>query len=428
MKKIFMSVVILLMIIAGCKEDPTPSLYQPDEHAAANKNVPVITSITPDGGSYAGVGEIVINGSNFNPTQPYNDKNQVVFSKPGAFVVGDIIAMTSTQITVASPVLVGDSVSVKVWSSGADPYSDTFVYKLKAAVATISTVDAKQGEANYHCVAVGPDETIYMAVENEVAQQDKGVIKVMNNVGEVITKYPTTFQIAEGIKFGPNNKLYVPFAVGRAKMIKSIDVTTGVESNFATLTTIPRDLDFDPDLNMWVVARQSATALVPSDIIRISPDGSTSTTIATFDAYLKTVRVHVEGGDTYVYVAGENPTTGEVKIWRNKVNAGGTLDAPEVVLDVAAASWLDGSVNSITFSESGMMYISTTAQPDAIFKFDPATQAHEVLFPGLLVPNIKYATWGNNLYMYAVQNIVGGKANLLKVDIGEKGAAYYGRN
>ena len=427
MYKILSVLLMSMIIFIACSEDPEPSLYDPNEHASAQKDIPEITGIAPAGSSYAGVGNLVISGKNFSTVEPINVNNQVVFRNTGDFAIADIVSTTETEMTVASPVLVGDSLSVKIWSKGADPYSSEYYYKLKAAVAQLAVVDDKQGEADYHSVDVSAEGKVLIAVENKSDQAIKGVIKVTDADGNVEARHAISAQVVQGIKYGPGNKAFYTFAVARAKQIKTVDLATGVEATFSNLAIIPVDLDFDPDHNVWVVGRQSATSLYPSDIVRISADGTGAQTVATFDVYLQTVRVYSDGGNNYVYVAGYNAGTGEEKIWRSMIKADGTLEAPEVVLDVAAASWLNGDVQSITFSASGIMYIATSSNPDAVFKYEPASGSHEVLFPGLLAPDQTYISWGNGIFMFAVQQLVGGTTKVLKIDLGETGAPYYGR-
>jgi hypothetical protein len=416
-----------IILLFGCKDDPAPSLFDPNAYQAAFNDVPEISSIAPAESSYAGVGNLIITGKNFNPNEPVAVNNRVEFIHAGDFAVGDILSTSSNEITVKSPVLVGDSIQVRVWSSGADPYSEKYYYRLKAAVAVLSVVDPKQVEANYHSVAVSADGKILIAVENLGTATTKGAIKVVDPDGNVEATHGISAQIVEGVKYGPGNKAYFTFAVGRAKQIRTVDLASGAEATFSNVSVVPKDLDFDPDQNVWVVGRQAATTLYPSDVISINADGSGAQVAATFDVFLQTVRIFSEGGNNYVYVAGYNTDTGEEKIWRNMIKADGTLEAPEVVLDVAAATWLEGNVQSVTFSAAGTMYIGTTSAPDAIFKYDPASDSHEVLYPGLLAANFPYISWDNGIFMYAVQQLVGGTTKILKIDLGETGAPYYGR-
>jgi hypothetical protein len=416
-----------MILLFGCKDDPEPSLFDPNAYEESFKDVPEISGIAPAESSYAGVGNLIITGKNFSPNEPAGINNRVEFINAGDFVVADILSTSSSEITVKSPVLVGDSIQVRVWSSGVDPYSEEYYYKLKAAVAELSVVDPKQVEADYHSVGVSSDGKILIAVENLGAASTNGAIKVVDADGNVEATHGISAQIVEGIKYGPGNKAYFTLAVGRAKQIKTLDLNSGAEATFSNVSVVPKDLDFDPDQNVWVVGRQGATALYPSDVVRINADGSGAQVAATFDVFLQTVRIFSDGGNNFVYVAGYNPDTGEEKIWRNMIKADGTLEAPEVVLDVAAATWLEGNVQSITFSAAGTMYIGTTSAPDAIYKYDPASDSHEVLYPGLLDPNKPYLTWDNGIFMYSVQQLVGGTTKILKIDLGETGAPYYGR-
>jgi hypothetical protein len=73
------------------------------------------------------------------------------------------------------------------------------------------------------------------------------------------------------------------------------------------------------------------------------------------------------------------------------------------------------------------MYIATDASPDAIFTYDPVSGANAVLYPGLIGPKIYDIVWDEGLYIYATQQIGPETAQVLKIDVGEKGAPYYGR-
>ena len=201
MYKIFISFLLGLVLFIGCADDPTPSLYDPNAHQAANNDVPEIISIAPAGSSYAGVGNLILTGSNFNPVEPVNVTNQVSFRRGSENTVAEILTVTENEMTILSPVLVADSIEVKVWSSGADPYSDVYYYKLKAAVSELAVVDAKQAEANYHSVDVSADGRVLIAVENLSSESVKGVIKITDAGGNVDTTYAMSAQVVEGIKF-----------------------------------------------------------------------------------------------------------------------------------------------------------------------------------------------------------------------------------
>jgi hypothetical protein len=415
MRKIYGLMILGIFLIWSCNENPTPSLFNPEKYDQTRENVPEITAIAPADSSYAGVGTLTITGKNFSPVEPYNDNNQVLFNN----VIAEIVSMTSTEITVASPVLVGDSLSVKIWSKGIQQYSDPVNYKLKPAVQIVGGL----GDVDFATALAGDgSNNIYVSVHG--AFED--IIKLIIPDGTGSTYAGTSFLNANGMAYGPGNMLYCAIAAGRVKQIKTID-QAGVEATYKAVTQIPIDLDFDQDLSLWIVGRVSTTTLTPSDIVRIKADG-TMETMATMDSYLKCVRIYVDGGTPYVYVAGSNSATGEKKIWRREIQGDGSLGSEQVVLDVAGSSWLNGStVQSVTFSADGLMYIATDASPDAMFIYDPVSQSHQVLYPGLIGPRIYDIVWDEGAYIYATKQEGETSATILKIDVGKKGAPYYGR-
>jgi hypothetical protein len=425
MYKTLLLVSLGLIIMLGCTDDPTPSLYDPSKHGAANTDVPVISNIT--GSTLAGVGELVISGTNFSTVEPVNVTNQVSFrnAKTDENALATVLSVTPTQMTVASPVIVGDSLHVKVWSSGADPYSEIYYYKLDPAVSEFMVVDDKQGEINFHSVGVTPSGQILLAAERKSELNPTAYLKIINQDGTTDTTLATSLKQVKGLKYGPGNKIYYAYSL-RPRQIKTLDLATGVEEVFNTMSAIPNDLDFDPDKNIWVVARTILTEQYRSDVIRVSADGSSNQTELTVDVEMLAVRVFSEGANAYVYFAG-NDTISESKIWRGLIQSDGSLGSPEVVLDLNAAAWIDGYVQSITFSATGTMYIATNSDPDAMYVYYPSSGVGEVFYPGLMKPNMRYISWGNGNFMYGVQQLVGGTARLFKIDMVEPGAPYYGR-
>jgi hypothetical protein len=416
---------LTVILIWSCSENPQPSLFNPETYDESYKDVPVITQIAPAESSLSGVGTITIMGTNFTPQQPYNVNNQVVFGN----VLATILDMDATEIIVATPLVVGDAVPVKVWSKGAQPFSDTFDYRLKPSVQLFGAI---QEDDFFGGIAADAQENVYLSIQGKF---ENGIYKVAPD-GQTSRIAQTTYLRNPGLVYGANNALYGTVASGRVNKVVKFDLTTGIESDIANVNpAIPKDLDFDGNQNLWVTARQTAKDPYPCDIIKVTLDGS-KTVMATYNVFLQTARVFTSGSGTHLYTGGydesivnEKPIINVQKIWRHEILGDGTLGPAEEVLDLLAQPLLAGlHLRMITFSESGIMYIATDGSPDAIFTLDMTSGDVEVWYPGLINPEIYDFVWGNGPFLYAGRNISGATSQLLKIDMDCRGAVYHGRN
>jgi hypothetical protein len=289
---------------------------------------------------------------------------------------------------------------------GAELFSSISWYKLKPAAVLFA--DLKDPGKNV-VKAFGIDSDLN---GNVYVSTESNTIKKVSPDGKVtVITSKATFLRANALKVGPGNILYATNVIRVLRQISTI-APDGAESVFVSLPGNPQDLDFDVNGNIWVT--------VNTDVYLVKPDKSTAK-VDTYPVTLAALRVY----DGYVYAAGKNATTGEQKIWRSQIQ-GEALGAKEVVLDAAAASWLEGArVNAITFSQDGDLYMATDHAGDAVFVIHP-DGSHEVLYPGLLAPSIYALSWGEGNLLFAIQQL-SDTSNLIKIDAAKKGAPYYGR-
>jgi hypothetical protein len=425
MQRVFGLTSLMVILIWGCNETPQSSLFNPETYDESYKDIPVISQIAPAESSLAGVGTVTISGVYFTPEQPYNVNNQVVFGN----VIATILDMSETEITVTTPLIVGDTIPVKVWSKGAEPFSDPFNYRLKPSVQLFGAI---QDQDFFGGIAADPQENVYLSIQG---QFENGIYKVAPD-GQTSRVAQTTYLRNPGLVYGPNNALYGAVSSGRINKVVKFDLASGTESDVANVSpTIPKDLDFDNNQNLWVTARQTAKDPFPCDIIKVTLDGS-KTTMATYEVFLQTVRVVTSGSGTYLYTGGydesivnQKAVINVQKIWRNEILGDGTLGAAEEVLDMLAQPLLANlHLRMITFSESGIMYIATDGSPDAVFTLNMDSGEVAVWYPGLISPEIYDFVWGNGPFLYACRNISGETSQLLKIDMDQAGAFYAGRD
>jgi hypothetical protein len=383
------------IFFAGCENDHPPSIFDPN---ATQNPAPVIRSMAPADSALANVGEITITGENFSAEK---DKNLVLFNNNHV----TIVSASLTQLIVKSPNIVADSIKVQVAAVGSQLFSAPIWYKLKPAVVPFGRLE-EPGKDTYKAFGVDVDRegNVYASVE------PNKIKKVAPDGKTTVLNAATTFVRANAIKVGAGNVLYVTNVVTRLRRISTI-APDGAEAVFVSLPGVPQDLDFDANGNIWVT--------VDSSVYLVKPD-KTVKHAATYPVTLATLRVF----NGHIYVAGKNATTGEEKIWRSAIQ-GESLGAKEVVLDVAATGWLQGSsVLSLTFSAAGEMYLGTS-HPNGMFILR-ADGSHEILYEGLISASINAVSWNEGTFLFALQQSATA-TKLLKIDAAQKGAPYYGR-
>ncbi|MBD3224104.1 MAG: hypothetical protein GF313_05205 [Caldithrix sp.] len=403
LKSIFGFSVLAILLLAGCAEERQDSLYPPDEEL---EPAPVVNSLEPEGSWYAGVGTITINGENFMPVEPYSEYNLVAFDEN----LAEVVDATQTRLVVKSPKYIADSIEVKI-ATRESLFSEPVLYALKAAVDT-TFGNLKAGEVVYGICADGM-ENVYVFINSSA----KNYIMKISPEGETSVHIDNiSYLRANAMRTGPQQNLYTAVAAGRVKVIYKYD-DAGQQSVFTSLPGIPRAMDFDQNDNLWVTS--------DDQLVKVDPQGSAET-MATLDLPLQALRVY----DNTVYTSGYDENSGEQKLWSIAINDGQNIGEPQVVIDGAAAQWLDGvKINAITFSAEGEMYLGTNGSPDALFRYNLGAEAQEVVFPGLVAPNLYAMVWGEDVYVYASQiNADQTASNVLKIDLGQLGASYYGRD
>ncbi len=389
---IFVCLLLLIIWVVSCENEYPDSLFNPE---APKGDTPEIESISPAEGSLAGVGQVTINGKNFSGT--LND-NFVFFNAERAINV----EASPNKLVVIAPNLFGDSIKVKIAVHKVELYSDTKFYKLIPAVKVHG--ELADGDET-HGIAVDTENNVFVSASGKIIR------KIASDGKTTAYKENLTFLKANNMKMGPGNTLYCTVAAGRVRKIATLD-PQGVEGTFVSLTGNPGDLDFDENKNIWVT--------VLGDIYLVKSD-KTAKKILSLPVTLVSLRVF----NGYVYVTGSDAGTGEAKIWRMKIN-GENLDAPEVVLDLTTATWLEGkTVNCLTFSADGEMVLGTNHEK-GIFIYRESDKSASPLYPGLIAPSIYAMTWNETHYLYASQQLNDG-AKVLAIDMAKAGAPYFGR-
>ena len=396
--KSVLAILLIPFAFTACNEEPPPSIF--DQIDQSNPPV-IITAIAPLDSALAGVGELTITGENFSPDPALN---QVFFES----TVAEVIAATETQLVIKTPNLISNFIQVKAASFGSRLFSNIVTYKLNPAVQAFGTLE-EPGEDIVLAFGLAVDlaENVFTSIQGDNLKGIAPKIKSIAPDGATAAFAETSFLKANNLKMGPGNTLYAAAASGRLRVLSTF--VGGTESRFVSLPGPPQDFDFDANGNIWLA--------ILNAIHLVKPDGS-RLQIDSYPVNLLSVRVY----DGFVYVVGGTDT--EAKIWRSEIQ-GESLGAQQVVLEVTNAGWLEGaSVLSFTFSENGDLYLGTT-NTNGIFIYR-TDGTHEILYPGLIEPNVSALSWGEGQFLYALIRL-NDTTKLLKIDTGIQGAPYYGR-
>lgn len=406
MKKIYKLLIIIaalgLSMLYSCSEETAPSLYDPGKYQF--REDPVITSIDPPGSALAGVTVLTITGNNFSDVP---GETNVYFNG----VKGQILNVTTTQIQVKPPVVVADTVLVKVKVAGALNLSNTLVYKLTAAVVEVYKFDPNNGETPW---AVTFDNNNNMVVSVE----GKGVWKFEGEIN------PNKSYIPKGAETKWNTlRQFSGGEIYASKSLRGIwKLNPGVTPPNAPWVATPSgtvliDFDFDQNTNLWAVGSNNFIFRIKQDL-----------TVAQFPFQAQLRAVRVFNGN--LYVAGLK--SGVEGIWKIPINANGDLGTEELYFSMTS-NFPGVKVNAMTFSADGDLFLGTdrASNPVIIVKPDKTTQT---LYEGVIpAKNIVSMYWPDGNYLYvtreAERDATSGQIirtqTVLKIDIQKPGADYF---
>jgi hypothetical protein len=381
--KTFLSVLLIvsgLVILNGCMKEDSVGLYDPNEPKAAN---PTITGLSPASIAYAGLDTVFIQGTGF-ATDP--TLNVVYFNAQ----VAQIFSATSTQIAVKAPVVVMDSIGVRVGVVGAISFSNTFQYKLISGVNSFGRLDTLENfaaltpDAGGNLFASRLQKTLNGSV---VTVADAGIMK-FTPTGTRTAYAPGTSGVTvpwNGIKFGPGGYLYAAKNQRAIYRFSAGGGAAAVAWQAFGIGVFIYDLDFDADGNCWAGGNDTV-------LFRVDKNKVVST--FAFVGNVHSLRVF----NGYLYFSAK--TTAGEKIWRAQITSG-TLGTPEVYYDFGAA-FPSAIPLSITFASDGTLYIGT----DASVGFVVVTPGKTVTTPFSLYSasfgtGLASVAWGNADDLYA---------------------------
>lgn len=384
-------ITMIVLFMSGCSEDKIQTFYSP---TATSLPTPAITSVTPTGSAVAGIDTITVKGTGFSTALA---ENFVVFNASPA----QVVQATPTEIKLVAPLLVNDSVVIRVSVRGSFDFSNKVQYALKPAVAVFGDFSPTELSSAITADAAG---NIYSGYSlNGI---EAGVVK-FSQAGVRSTYAPKTGGDWTGLKMGPGGYLY---AVRNIRAVYRFTPGGGATaapwvSQATGITFI--DFDFDQTGTMWAGGNNA-------NIYRIAPDKS----VATFPFLGNIHAVRVFAG--YLYFAAR--TDAGEKIWRAQITSAG-LGTPEIYFDFSSAAPLS-IPQAITFSTDGDLYIGMNSSA-GIMIVTPAKNYSTplIVYKQLFGKGVDVIAWGitNDVYCSTTDGL------LLKINVtGKKSAPYYG--
>lgn len=399
-------VMFSFVLLIGCADDPAASIYDPNAPTLA---APVITAITVEGGGgfLSGVSTVVIDGQNFSA-----DSSKVIVFFDAVRVT--VLSTTVTQIRVKAPVMVKDSVQVRVTIQGAVNFSQTSFVNINAAVSLFGNFTSF--------------EEAYGITSDQAGNVYAGMLS--NGLGIGLRKYTPVgdtssyspkglgIDVWSALKMGPGGVIYACrnqralYTINGQGLPPTLFVAGAGSAKFY-------DLDFDKNLNIW-------TGGADSNVYRISLAKTITPFVFMKGAIVRSVRVY----NDYLYLGGKVDSIEGV--WRAPIDALGNLGTftQYFNLSVQPGYAPNGSgIFAITFNTDGEMYVGTDG-PDGLLLVAPAGASLQKYYPGLFVPNAQNLVfaWGDGGNLYVTRRANGVTTHsLLKINTQKQSAPYYGR-
>lgn len=385
------------LVLNGCEYDPSPAVWTETLPPGAN---PVILRVEPSGSAFANYSEIKLIGENFLAD---TSQNTVYFGNQR----GRVLSATQNQLTVVSPPLVGDSITIQVVVSGAllparfTPYKLEYVNIEYGGFALLEVVQA---------MCLDREENLYTQMS------DKSVFKT--TPGGVRTIFGSiSFPRASDMKVGHGGYLYLQGNV--SKDIFRIAPEGGAAVKWVSLPKPSLVFDFGADHTLYCAGNKTGICLVKTD-------ASVQETGIFVDHDVRALRV-VQGA---VYIMGQylgkDTSVPKAGIWRSVLAADGTPGEIQLVLDWSATGAYAGMrYLAMEFAQDDDIYIATNAD-DPVLVLHPGGTT-EPLYPGLLSKYYTQMEWGNGSYLYANRSSQSGAPRFHRISMGKAGMPLNGR-
>lgn len=397
---------ISILMMVGCKPDTEPSLTD----LSGDKGEPaIITSALSSSGvtagtatGYSGVTEVTIKGGKFLTNA---EDNSVYFGSAKA----EVLSATATELVVKAPIIYGDSLNLKISKPRVEEYSNAVLFKLTSAVNEYYPFLANQVPYSVTSDLAG---NIYFSLVE--SSKGIGTWMITADSSKLVNYAPRSGEtFFNDLKYHADG--YLIGVYGNKAMFKiesgtKPKVFVNTKNNDIKLTT----LDFDEKHTIWASGKGGK-------IVSVKPNKS----FKLFDYADDIVAVRVFNNNLYA-ISGN---IGKQNVVRFPIISADSLGSVETVF-AFSKSVGDPTIiaNSLTFSQTGNMYIATNAS-DGIMVVYP-NGAFGSWYKNLILPEIISLTWTTGTEAFVTRKSVDGISTqtILKIDMERLGAPELGRN
>jgi hypothetical protein len=381
-----------LLFLNSCKDEVTPSLNDLSVGGAAT---PVITSFNPPNSALAGVTHVTITGQNFNPSAV---GNFVYFNGLPA----DVLSATPTELVVIPPVVISDSIIVKVASYKSENFSNTLLYKLEPAVSEYYPFDAKtKGEYPY-AIWADNNENVYVSLS---ALGTKKILSgTPTSLADFAPKGAETFW--KGITLASDNAIYAAKPVRGVYKIVENTAPAAFVSSVNGIADNVNDVEYDAARD--VIWGGGATGI----LYRIGLDKS----VKKFNIVGSINAVRVAVNDLFV----ASTYNSEEVVWKVAIISADSLGVPEQYFNFSTSVDPNLKIMDLVISADGDLYLGTDKNNDPIFDVHP-DKSFETLYPGLISGSVFSLSWGYEKYLYMTNIVDGVGKTVLRIDMQKPG-------
>ena len=395
-------ILFLIILVFSCDDPDYPEdIWNEDDTGGLS---PVVTSVEPADGAFAGIDTLTITGQSFSDTE---EENIVYFNN----LLGNIVDATPNRILVIPPNLVSDSVKIKVAVQGAFLFGEyNAQYILTAAVMDYGPFDQF---TDIYSLDLDREENVIVSMEGSPNAE---FWKVDTNQDSTV--WSGSLSKGSGMKLGPDGSVY--FVNYQRYLYKDEEGTPKENTEiFKRVNGNSTDLDFDASGNLYLSGTGSKI-----DVVDINDDGGMTSGITEAkdlgDLDTKCLRVF---GD-FVYILTTNAAADEAIYRLPILDIAGTLGDLELVFDWSAYTNKESSALCFTLGENGELLIGSDSESQPLtFVNNDVVSA---FYPTVLTPPINYMAWGNSQYLYII-NRTEETNRVQRIDTRMNGAPYYGR-
>ncbi len=399
----FIKFVFITMILLFSCEDPNSPESIWDENDQGSP-APVVNTVEPIEGAFAGIDTLTIVGQNFSENL---SENLVYFNS----MLGSVISATTTSLSVVPPNLVSDSVQISVAVQGAFVFGKYGnLYTLTAAVLDYGPFDQF---TDIYSLDLDLQENLIVSMDGTPNAE---FWIVDSNQDSAV--WAGSLAKASGMKLGPTGSIYF---VNYQRFLYKDEQGTPKENSeiFKRLNGNATDLDFDANGNLYLGGTGSTI-----DIVDIYDQGGLTDGVTEAKNLDTLDIISLKVYNEFLYVLTTTVSSDQAIYKIPILDDIGTLGDLELVFDWSSYTNKQASAKCFTLSESGDVFVGSdwVSQPLTLIQDGSASG----FYNSILTAPIIYMAWGNENYLYLI-NKTEDTNRVQRLDTRIPGADYYGR-